>query len=77
MSFCDTIKEITTFLISPMSATFTQNSHFENKIVDNDGFFQAMEEEMPSIFSIREIQAQTRLEIKKLFVQMKQRTFIQ
>lgn len=62
--------------MTPIPTTLAQGSHFENKIVDNEGFFQAMEEEMPSILSADEIRAQTRREIGSLFAHMKQRTFI-
>lgn len=56
--------------------TSAKNSHFENKIVDNKGFFQTMEDEIPSLLSIAETRAQTRLEIQQLLAQMKQQTFI-
>ena len=44
---------------------------FQNKEVDNDSFFQTMEEGLSSIFSSIEIHQQTRLELKKFLVQIK------
>lgn len=54
---------------------------FENKIVDNDGFLNAMEkgieEQLPMMLSSTEIRQQARLELQKLFMEMKQKKFIQ
>ncbi|OIP54215.1 hypothetical protein AUK10_01295 [Candidatus Gracilibacteria bacterium CG2_30_37_12] len=65
----------------PIPATLLPISEvFENKIVDNDGFFDAMEkgieEQLPSMLSSIEIRQQARLELQKLFVEMKQKKFI-
>lgn len=45
---------------------------FHNKEVDNDGFFQTMEEGLSSIFFEHvEIHQQTRLELRKFLAQIK------
>lgn len=57
-------------------ATSTENQPFEDKILDNEGFFQAMEEGLPLVLSVSEIQNQTRLELQELFAHMKKQKFI-
>ncbi len=49
---------------------------FEDKIVDNDGFFDAMEEGFSKTLSEPEIYGQTRLALHELLAQMKTQTFI-
>lgn len=50
---------------------------FHDRKVDNDDFFQTIEEKLPSILSSAEIRQQTHLELQTLLTDMKQRTFIQ
>lgn len=49
---------------------------FEDKIVDNDGFFDAMEEGFSKTLSLPEIYGQTRLALQEFLSHMKKQTFI-
>ncbi|MDD2916857.1 MAG: CBS domain-containing protein [Candidatus Gracilibacteria bacterium] len=60
----------------PLPQTSPKQQRFENKIIDNEGFFQTMEEEIPSLLSIAETKIQTRQAIKQLLAEMRKQTFI-
>lgn len=49
---------------------------FEDRQVDNEGFFQVMEEKLPEILSSAEVRERTRLELKELILSMKKQKFI-
>lgn len=63
--------------MTPVSSTFARNQPFEDKILDNKGFLEAMEEGLPSVLSGVEIHKQARLELQILLRDMKKQTFIQ
>ncbi|MFA6090869.1 MAG: CBS domain-containing protein [Candidatus Gracilibacteria bacterium] len=66
---------MTVAIITPITKTPSAEV-FENKIVDNDGFFDAMEEGFSKTLSEPEIYGQTRLALHELLAQMKTQTFI-
>lgn len=49
---------------------------FEDKKVDNEGFFQAIADGLPSILSDTEIHKRARIELQTLFTDMKKQKFI-
>lgn len=49
---------------------------FEDRQVDNEGFFQVMEEKLPEILSSAEVRERTRLDLKELIMSMKKREII-
>lgn len=66
---------MTAAIITPITKT-SHEEVFEDKIVDNDGFFDAMEEGFSKTLSEPEIYGQTRLALHELLAQMKTQTFI-
>ena len=65
--------------IIPLTELNARPRLFQDREIDNDGFFQTMEEWLSSIQWVPEIWKQTRLELfelKWLFVQMKKQKFI-
>lgn len=57
-------------IIAPVPETF------EDRQVDNEGFFQVMEEKLPEILSSAEVRERTRLDLKELIMSMKKREII-
>lgn len=49
---------------------------FTDAIVDNDGFFDTLEEKLSPILSVHKVEMHTRHELHKLLAQMKKQAFI-
>lgn len=65
------------FHMTLIPSTSTEKQPFEDKILDNEGFFQAMEEGLPLALSVTEVQKQTRIELQELLSHMKKQKYIQ
>jgi|GEM_PF-6002353 len=63
-------------MVAPVVTTLTPET-FEDRQVDNEGFFQVMEEKLPEILSSAEVREKTRLDLKGLIMSMKKQKFIQ